>query len=313
MPLKSTLGGSEVFVPALVVSNEAPTPINPSNVDTTRNQGQESVSMNVSPDQGPYTCVDTTAYLSRLSGLSGISRTPDVVQHHEQRARRQKFKKTGNKLPVASSRTSRRLAGTGGTPKSPYSCSFQGCSKKYAQRQGLRLHYREKHVPSLCMHCGVFKWGRPYRLRKHIEKEHPDVDLDAALDKATETSSRIITGQPQQQWVSPFTPEHEQWGCAESQPYPLKSSLPIVTKLPPISLPHMSPAVYGPHTGPAGPTIKKKRKNEDAPQSEALNTTYPRIGFPFTEECAQRVQIPEGPYYYGPGPCACPYTNPTCQ
>ncbi|KAH9968465.1 hypothetical protein BJV74DRAFT_889878 [Russula compacta] len=236
LPL-STLGGSEVFVPAPVVSNEAPTPMYPANVDTTRNQGQEGVLMNVPPDRGPYTYVDTTAYSSGLSSLSGISRTPDLVQHHEQRASQpepQKFKKTEKQLALASSRTSRRLAGA---PKGPYSCSIQGCSKEYARPGGLGRHYREKHAPNLCMHCGVFKWGRPYLLREHIEKKHPDVDLDAALDKATGTSSRIITGHPQQQWVSPSAPEHDQWGCAESQPYPLT--------LPPISPPPMRPATCG--------------------------------------------------------------------
>jgi hypothetical protein len=37
----------------------------------------------------------------------------------------------------------------------------------------------------LCTYCYAFEWGRPYRFKEHLEKEHPDVDLDAALGGAT--------------------------------------------------------------------------------------------------------------------------------
>jgi hypothetical protein len=41
--------------------------------------------------------------------------------------------------------------------------------------------------------CRDFEWGRPYLLREHLEKEHPDVDIDEALDEAVR-ARREVTG-----------------------------------------------------------------------------------------------------------------------
>jgi hypothetical protein len=74
-----------------------------------------------------------------------------------------------------------------------YSCNV--CGKRYSQASGLGRHHRETHEISLCMYCRDFKWGgRPYRLREHLEKRHPDVDVDAALDEATRTRRRTTIG-----------------------------------------------------------------------------------------------------------------------
>jgi hypothetical protein len=48
-------------------------------------------------------------------------------------------------------------------------------------------------VSSLCTYCGVFEWGRPYRLREHLEEEHPDVDVEAALEEAIRTRRRVTS------------------------------------------------------------------------------------------------------------------------
>ena len=32
-----------------------------------------------------------------------------------------------------------------------------------------------------------FEWGRPYRLKEHLERWHPDVNIDVVLDEAMRT------------------------------------------------------------------------------------------------------------------------------
>jgi len=54
----------------------------------------------------------------------------------------------------------------------------------------MRRHRREAHEASLCMYGCDFEWGRPYRLREHLERWHSDVDIDAVLDEATRTRRR---------------------------------------------------------------------------------------------------------------------------
>jgi hypothetical protein len=34
------------------------------------------------------------------------------------------------------------------------------------------------------MYCGHFTWARPYRLKQHLEKRHPDVNTKAAMEEA---------------------------------------------------------------------------------------------------------------------------------
>jgi hypothetical protein len=68
------------------------------------------------------------------------------------------------------------------------------CGKSYSQLQGLRRHRREKQEASLCLYCGVFEWSRRYRLREHLMKQHPDVDIAAALAEVTRTRRRATGG-----------------------------------------------------------------------------------------------------------------------
>jgi Zinc finger, C2H2 type len=82
-------------------------------------------------------------------------------------------------------------SGMGRGPTSRYSCNI--CGRSYSQSQGLRRHQRERHDASLCTYCGVFEWGRPYRLREHLEEEHPDVNVEAALEEATRTRRRATS------------------------------------------------------------------------------------------------------------------------
>src|SRR5712671_6680273 len=77
------------------------------------------------------------------------------------------------KGPAATSpQPSRRPAGARGARKGPYFCT---CGKKYAQLQGLHRHHKEKHEPSSCSYCDIFKWGRLYQYKEHLQKEHSDV------------------------------------------------------------------------------------------------------------------------------------------
>lgn len=196
-PLKSTVQGPESFGSTPVVSNDGPTHFG-------------------------TTIADTTADFLESATLSGVFHTPGVVQSQEQRVSgesSQRLQKTGKGPAAGSSRTSRRAdTRKARKPKGPYSCNVKGCGKKYKQSQGYWLHYREKHAPNLCTHCGVFKWARPYLYDEHLKNQHPNVD--PALDKATRArhSATITTGYPPRQQYSPSTPEHDRWGYAKSRP-----------------------------------------------------------------------------------------------
>ncbi|KAH9961060.1 hypothetical protein BC827DRAFT_1267804 [Russula dissimulans] len=180
----------------LVISNDGLTYtyINNGDVDTTFNCLQEGESMDVSSVRGyQYTPSDTTSTSSNsepsippgMSCASGIQ----VVRYQEQRASRGLLqllpKQVKGQGPAASSsRSSRRPAGTRGARNGPYSCNV--CRKPYTQQQGLWRHHREKHNPEFCNYCGkLFKWGRPYLYRRHLQKKH-GIILDAALDEATD-------------------------------------------------------------------------------------------------------------------------------
>ena len=81
--------------------------------------------------------------------------------------------------------SSSQLAGICAAHQRRYSC--QDCGKGYTQPQGLTRHRREMHERRSCIYCLDFEWGRRYRLRKHLETQHPELNTDAALDEATGT------------------------------------------------------------------------------------------------------------------------------
>jgi hypothetical protein len=142
-----------------------------------------------------YMLTDTN--FTEPSTLPGIPHTPTAIQYQEQRASRDMshdLRGTGRRPAAVPSGSSQAPgpAASGNRPAGRYLCRL--CGKSYAQSQGLRRHEREKHDASLCTHCDAFTWGRLYRLKEHLEEQHPDIDIEAALDEATRMRRRA-TGQ----------------------------------------------------------------------------------------------------------------------
>ena len=155
-----------------------------------------------------------------------ISCTPNVMQY-EERSQYQRSQELEKRPTAASS----------------YSCDI--CGKVYAQSQGVRRHHREAHHVKMCTYCGEFKWGRPYQLRRHLQKQHPNVDPDAELGRLTR-SHRKATNVPNhslQQRVSPPTPEHDRRGRAEPH---LFAQAPPPSAKAPVSPPVISSLDYHP-------------------------------------------------------------------
>jgi len=173
----------------LFKSNYSLTYIDHGDVDTTFNYRPEGELMNVPLAQGhQYTQSDTTSTSSNseLSIPPRISWAPAILQFQEQRTSRglpqQKPGKVKGPAPPPS-RSPRRPTGARGARNGPYLCDV--CDKPYTQRQGVGRHRRETHDARSCNHCDTFKWGRPYLYKKHLQKEHSDVDLNATLDEIT--------------------------------------------------------------------------------------------------------------------------------
>jgi len=157
-------------------------------VNTTGGQYQEDVITDIRSVQGyyQYASPDTTANISVSSPLPDFPHTPGIGQYQGQgspEASHQESEKKGKRRVVVSPRSSQRPTGIHGARKGPHSCDV--CSKSYSQPQGIKRHQRETHYVSLCVYCRDFRWGRRYLLRKHLEKKHPNVDVDAALNEAT--------------------------------------------------------------------------------------------------------------------------------
>jgi len=192
-----------------------------------------------------YTFADTRSNFAALSTLPGVPSMSTVVRCQAQRTREpSQFEKAGNGSTVASSQSCRRPNGIRGGLKGTYSCSI--CGKRYSQPQGVRRHQREMHEARLCIYCRDFEWGRPYRFREHLQKWHPDVDPDAALEEATGTRHKetmTMRHLPRER-VSSLTLEYDQRSGAGSRLYPLAMSLPTMMQLPPITQPAVSPLDY---------------------------------------------------------------------
>ena len=195
-------------------------------VDATHSLRMDRVSMYASLNWGPD---DTTRGPTISSTLPRrIFRTPTAVQNEEQSASRYQPQEL-EKRPTA---------------VSPYSCNI--CGKVYAQRQGVRRHHREVHEVNICTlaYCN-FKWGRPYQLRKHLKKKHPDIDPDDVLGGLT-GSHRKATTVPQhspQQQVLPPSSEHDRRDRAESR---LCARAPPSSAMAPVSPPVISSLNYHP-------------------------------------------------------------------
>jgi hypothetical protein len=211
-------GGSEesetMSTPSML--SDAPAYGGLADVDSTPDWDHDGVTMDISSDEGvQYTHVHTMSNASVLPNYPVVSRILPVAQYEAQEATQDMLHQvqTPGKGPaVASSPPSRRPAVICASAKLQHSCNI--CGKTYSQPQGVRRHQRETHKASLCAYCHSFEWGRPYRLREHIKKRHPDVvDIEAALDEATEMR-RKVTKNPrclsrEQVSGSPPTPQHD--------------------------------------------------------------------------------------------------------
>jgi hypothetical protein len=127
-----------------------------------------------------------------------IPRAPPLVQRGEENEPQDRpHQSSGEASPE-------RPAAMDGALDRPFLCD--SCHKKFKQRQGLNRHYREKHKPRWCMFCDT-NCSRAYLYRVHLEKCHPDVDLDPILGNHTGSCRRaaiLARGSPQQPKLSPL-------------------------------------------------------------------------------------------------------------
>ncbi|KAF8496831.1 hypothetical protein F5888DRAFT_1634848 [Russula emetica] len=220
------------------ISNEGQIDINLVDGDTDRSQSQEGVLMNAPLGHGcQYTRIHTTSNPQASSIPQGISSKPTVVQYLGERASRdrpQKLQKSGNVPEKASSQSPRPPAGIGGAlNKGPYPCDI----------------------------CGK---------RAHLKTKHSGVVSDAAQDGATSTSYRVATASSlQQRPVLTLTPEHGQRGGTETWWCPLIPPPSAAEEVARARLPAKQCVDHDQQPlGSAEPTVRRKRKREDAPESE---------------------------------------------
>jgi hypothetical protein len=180
--LKSILRGSEGSLPASVTSNEDPRDHIFAGVDTNCNWNQEDVSMDAPLDHRPqYTGTHTTLDLLAPSTFPGLHHPQAIAQCQEQTASREMTQQSqiSGKGPTAESpKSPPRPDKKHRAPDRRYWCS---CGKGFTQEQGRTRHQLEI---SLCTYCGDFKWRRRYQWKKHLQEQHPDVDL-SVLDEIT--------------------------------------------------------------------------------------------------------------------------------
>lgn len=160
-----------------------------------------------------------------------------------------------------------------GAPESQYLCSI--CDQPFKQQQGVTRHHRDVHEVSLCMYCHDFEWHRRHQLKEHLQKQHPDVDLSAALCEVTMSRRKatVIKKRQLQQRAS------LEMGLNPSLPPPA-----VVVEVAPVSPTTLSPIGYDPKPESAKST--KKRKREDDAR-ELLNSVFAHIAFPPSKERAK--------------------------
>lgn len=248
--------------------------------------------MNTSSDQSrhQYAPVDTAHNFPASSNFPAISRAPIAVQCQQQSASRDELRRlqiSRKGHAATTSRSHRRKTGMRGAPKRPYPCDI--CGKAYAQPQGVTRHHREAHQVSVCIYCGIFRWGRPYQLRKHLKEQHPNVDPDTVLGGPIGSRRKVaqISKYSPQQRVS--TLEHDRRGRDEPRlcpQAPLPSDVAEVTLLSP---PHiMSSLGYDPPTKPVEP-MNTRQAHED-PRDLLLDATYTSAAVSSTDEFAQQAK-----------------------
>ena len=272
---KSTLRGSKGSWPTSVTSsaNEDPKDNIFVGVDTICNWHREGVSMNTL-DYSYHTHDHTKSDFSVPSAVPILSHAPPYQEQGESRDQLKQCYKIGKDPATVSesSRSSRRPGGRRGARQGRYWCSI--CQLNYAQQQGLTRHYRDAHEVSLCTYCSDFKWHRRHQLKKHLEEQHTNVDISAALSEATKSRRKAtkIKTSPRRGRAFPAI-EHDRCGCVE--PPPRRSMPPAVAELSPVSLPNMLFMDNDPQPDSAGPTVKRLK--------------YARIAFPTTKERAPQT------------------------
>lgn len=230
---KLTLRGSHGSGFVSVISNEDSRDNIVAEADINRNLRQGSMSMNTL-DHGPqYPKIHTTSDPSVLSAIPDSYSLPTVVPYQERASKQilQQPQNLGNDPTGASSRS----------PLKPdrFRCSV--CGLDFAQKRGVTRHYRDVHEVSLCLHCSGFKWHRRHELQGHLEEEHPDVHVPAALADATRYRRRATMSKNRRQ-----EQQYYQWGLNEPLPQPLTPPLPPAPEVTHVSSPAMSCVTYDP-------------------------------------------------------------------
>ncbi|KAI0296872.1 hypothetical protein BC826DRAFT_188450 [Russula brevipes] len=210
----STLGGSRGFVPAPVIVNRDIIHVDS---DLTRTDATGSNAFR----EGTLTNIPPVREAQEQQG----------GEQGEQRNQRPQFQKK-SRGAAAPSPSSLQPPSISGPPNSPYSCN--DCGKTFAQSQGVSRHRRETHGASLCMICRSFEWGRPYRLREHLKKRHPDVDPDKALAQATKAQRRatMTARRRPKRPVSPRTHHDDATDKATTQTQPPPAVTELLTGYP---------------------------------------------------------------------------------
>jgi hypothetical protein len=251
------------------ISNEGQTDINlVYDKDTDRGQSQEGMLINAHlGHEHRLTLIHTTSDPSAPSIPRGISSEPTTVLSYlgesASKDKSKKLQKPGNLPQKLSSQSSQPPAGILGETlnQGPYPCDI--CGKRYAQPQGVRRHYKERHDhPNSCAYCN-FKWSRPYLYRAHLKTKHSDVS-DAAQDEATWTSYRAAnhatSSRQQQQPALTLTPEEGQQGGTKTWSCLLTLLPSAAVEVTPALLPQYNVLITTcSHFGPRTPSLPQRR------------------------------------------------------
>ncbi len=228
-----------------------------------------------------------THLTSALSSLPDNYCVPTAV-HYQERASIKISQRSQNlgKCPSAASSRS-PLRPDEGREASPgrdrYWCSI--CGRDFAQKRGVTRHHRDVHEVSSCLHCSDFEWHRRPELKEHIEEQHPDIHVSAALAEATRRRRiyTIIQKRLQGQNGSPPAIEYDGSSWGESPPQPPTPPLASVLEAAPVSSPAMSCAAYDPQPEPTEPTTTT-RGHEYPCELASLDAAYAHVAFSSTEE-----------------------------
>jgi hypothetical protein len=121
------------------------------------------------------------------------------------------------------------------------------------------------HEVSLCILCHDYEWHRRHQLKEHLQQQHPDVDLPAALCEVTRSRRKatVIKTRQRQQRASPADNEHARWGCPEMGLCPSLPPPAVVVEVAPVSPATFSFIVYDPKSE-SEKSAKKRKRGDDA-------------------------------------------------